>query len=124
MQEQPYLLDHLSDASIKAATEDSLQTTHGLFFHTRSGTLEMLTAHGVSRGPRGQIYVDPGNVLRPQDEEEILKLLLGRRGLTDRALNTPDVLYRAPNLLVWWLPPIKRPMYLRTHGAGVVKITP
>lgn len=117
------LLAHLSEGAISRAQGIELRTTYGLFFHTRDRALEMLTAHKVVTGPHGQVVVGPGNVLRPEDEEAILRSLLGRRHCVDSALNTADVLYRRPGVLVWWLPAVKRPMHLRLHDGSYKKIS-
>ena len=113
------LIDTVSIEHLEDQLRGELNTTHGLFFHTVRNRLELITAHTVQTRNDGVPFVGPGRPLTPQDEETLLALLHGHDRADAIQINPPDVLYRDRTLLVWWLPPVVRPMLLRSHRHGL-----
>lgn len=116
------LLDGYDADAVNRALSDELRTTHGLFFHQRKQVLASVTAHSVETDANGVPVVGPGRPLTPEDEQALLDLMLGREQAEPVEILPPTVLYRDRNATIWWLPPMIRPMHLRTHDDGAQTI--
>jgi len=97
------------------------RTTSALLFHTTGGVhlteLAMVTAHTVEHDDAGRPHLAAGRPITPADERRILDLLQGRAEGQIEIL-PQNVLARSAELLMWWLPPSVRPMYLKNRKTG------
>lgn len=116
------LIDTFDPEAVTRALANEMRTTHAIFFHQRKESLAMTTVHPVETDADGIPIVGPGRPLTPEDEQAVLDLLMSRDGQEPIEILPASVLYRDRNTTIWWLPPLIRPMHLRSHDQGLQTI--
>jgi PRTRC genetic system protein B len=116
------LIDTFAPDAVTRALTNEMRTTHALFFHQRKESLAMTTVHAVDTDADGIPIVGPGRPLDPEDEQTILNLLMSRDKNAPIEILPSCVLYRDQSTAIWWLPPLVRPMHLRSHEQGLQTI--
>lgn len=98
------------------------KTKCALLFHEARGKLALVTAHGVSLDNAGLPHLGPGRPMTPFDEHQIANLLLSReQDLVE--IYPENLMAKSEGMLMWWLPPIVRPMYLKNEKNRGTRIT-
>lgn len=105
---------------VETMSQESLQSGLGriqteaslaLLFHTYQSRLQTVTAHTVAR--RGKGYqIQAGRPLAPEDEADILSLLLERREERGPVILPENVLMTDRFSTMWWVPAAIREMHL------------
>lgn len=92
------------------------RTSSALLFHTTERALSMVTAHAVEHDDAGLPHIGPGRPITPTDERKLIELLMGREQASFEILPA-SVLAKGSGYLMWWMPPVVRPMLLKPQEA-------
>lgn len=108
------LIAHQSQEALRSDVHDAPVTSSALLFHTQgpAGRLAFVTAHSICHDDQLMPHLGPGRPLTPTDEYRVLSLLTGQ---DDRAVEiySEHTLAKTSQMVMWWLPPSVRPMYLK-----------
>ena len=118
----PELIPALQDNFSEGGNTPTLTTRRALFFHCAGDRLALLTHHAVTPGENNEPVIMPGRPISPEDELALIDLLIGKGQKRGISVYPANLLSHDTGHMAWWMPPLVRPMHLRTPDGVLATI--